>query len=600
MRITSFTIENFKNIRHASYENLPNFIVICGGNGCGKSSILEALMTAKEALGSYGYFERNPHCVSADASFCEISISFKLSENEIAYLKEAQPSNQITTDYSATIRILKDGNTSITKQTQGNVNRLFSRFSSTRSFFDFFSAHRNNVKSTLNTWNSDFLNEDSIKRLLSNGRSKFDNIKQYLTSLKMSDLQQIQKFMRIGRQKDFDSLKVIRDFFNSFFAPMEFDDVYLDSNPFKFSIKTPRGEIDIDELSSGEKEILNTFIHFHQLNPYESIILFDEPDVHLHPELERKYLKILRSLSENNQIIITTHAPEMMIEAGSDALFTITKYPNGNENQFIKVSTSEELHDSLSTVMGSKGFVSLNKKIVFIEGEDSSTDIDVYEHFYPSNLYNLSFIPAGNSSTIKSTASKVNILLSKGSTFQDYYCIIDGDLERHADIDSFDNIFQLPVYHIENILLDEDNILLSTNKILGRSCSFSSKEQITNLLKEIAISDEHLLPFTRALLDSKVNKATKIAGDLIYQKRFVELAQIQPITFDSIKDEARQIIENSINNDTWKQVCKGRDLLKAYCKNNNLKYDHFRNLLISNLSDVPIGIKNIMDKIANN
>src|SRR5690625_6259983 len=71
----------------------------------------------------------------------------------------------------------------------------------------------------------------------------------------------------------------MRQRFNSFFAPVRVDDVYLDQNPFKFAVETPRGTIDIDELSSGEKEILNTYIHFHHLNPSDSIILFDEPDV---------------------------------------------------------------------------------------------------------------------------------------------------------------------------------------------------------------------------------------------------------------------------------------------------------------------------------
>src|SRR5690625_6763922 len=88
-------------------------------------------------------------------------------------------------------------------------------------------------------------------------------------------------------------------------------------------------------------------------------------------------------------MFLTTHAPEMMIEAGSESLFTVIKYPEGNENQFIKVSSDEELHNSLSIIMGSKGFVSLNRKIVFIEGEEASTDVEVFERFYPSNEHNI-------------------------------------------------------------------------------------------------------------------------------------------------------------------------------------------------------------------
>lgn len=597
MRIENFKISNFKNIKKAEYNNLPDFIVICGGNGSGKSSILEALMTAKEALGGYGYFSRNPNCVSADSEFCELKIDIILSAKEVEYLKEVNPENQITNNYSATIRITKNGSTSLVEKSQGNLHALFSRYSEDRSFFDYFSAQRTNIKSTLNTWNSDFINEDNIKELLSEGTNKYHNIKYYLTTLKMTELKNIQQSIRKGELKDYDSLKDIREFFNSFFSPMEFEDVYLDTNPFKFSVKTPRGSIDIDDLSSGEKEILNTYIHFHHLNPKDSIILFDEPDVHLHPELERRYLRILKQLSSGNQMILTTHAPEMMIEAGSDSLFTVLKYSNDDDNQFLKVSSNSQLHQSLTDVMGAKGFVSLNKKIVFIEGEESSTDIDLFEKLFPNNEKNISFIPAGNSLSVKSTAAKVNALLTEGKTFQEYYCIIDGDFERHNDIEILDNIFQLPVYHVENYLLEENTVFQSLSQILGRAMPYDSSDKVIEAFKEIVLEDVHLLPFTRALLDSKIFKNTELARDLIYQKKFDELAAIQPVNFADIREEAKGILEEALANNNWNKKCKGRELIKGLCSRHGLNYEQFRNILISNYNTVPEDLNAIIDKI---
>lgn len=599
MKIKSFCIKNFKNIRKAEYINLPDFVVICGGNGSGKSSILEALMTAKETLGSYGYFQRNRNCVSADSEFCELKIVLILTQDEIEYSKQIDPSNQLGNEYTAIIRILKDGNTNVINQSNGNLHRLFSRYSANRSFFDYFSAQRTNVKTALNTWDSNFLNENTIKQLLSEGSNKYQNIKHYLTSLKMADLQRLQNSIRKGMNEYFDSLKEIRDFFNSFFTPMEFDDVYLDTNPFKFSVKTPKGDIDIDELSSGEKEILNTYIHFHQLKPKDSIILFDEPDVHLHPELERRYLRILRELAKGNQMILTTHAPEMMIEAGSNALFTVIKYPNGEENQFLKVSSNTDLHLTLSEIMGSKGFVSLNKKIVFIEGEESSTDIELYERLFPIKENNISFIPAGNSLTVKSTAEKVNILLTEGNTFQQYYCIIDGDFERHDDTLDLKNIFQLPVYHVENFLLDKNVVFQSLNQILGKRMPYNTPGEIEEVFKRIALEDIHLLPFTKALLDSKVFKTTELARDLIFQKKFDKIVELEPLNFMDIKDQARQIIQESLVNNAWNKRCKGRELIKGLCNHHNLNYEQFRNVLISNMNTVPDDLRNIFNKIKN-
>lgn len=105
----------------------------------------------------------------------------------------------------------------------------------------------------------------------------------------MGDLQVLQSSLRSGDPKYRDSLDEIRRFFNEFFSPMKFTDVYLDTSPFQFAISTSLGNIDIDDLSSGEKEILNIFIRFHQLKPKGAVILFDEADAHLHPDLDRRF-----------------------------------------------------------------------------------------------------------------------------------------------------------------------------------------------------------------------------------------------------------------------------------------------------------------------
>eukprot|EP01037_Dinobryon_pediforme_P009410 gene9410-9490_t len=259
----------------------------------------------------------------------------------------------------------------------------------------------------------------------------------------MGDLQNLQRSQLAGEIKDFDSLKDIRVFFDRIFSPMRFNDVYIDRTPFRFEVETPAGPIDIDDLSSGEKEILNTYIHFHQLDIQNSIILMDEPDAHLHPELQKRYLEVLKNIGVGNQLIITTHSPEVMAGAGSEALFTVIKFPKYiDENQFAQVSDGEEFHQALTEVMGASGFVSLNRKIVFIEGESASTDIEFYSKLFPSNQYNITFVPAGDSTMLKAVSDKVFHLMEQGDGFQEFYCIIDGDIEnRHQPTG---RLFKLP------------------------------------------------------------------------------------------------------------------------------------------------------------
>lgn len=89
MRILSFRIENFRNLRLAESSSVPDFIVICGGNGCGKSALLEALMTAKEHAGSYGNFHFDPRAVSVDAAKATIKMTLSFGEKNDSSSKKS-------------------------------------------------------------------------------------------------------------------------------------------------------------------------------------------------------------------------------------------------------------------------------------------------------------------------------------------------------------------------------------------------------------------------------------------------------------------------------------------------------------------------------
>jgi recombinational DNA repair ATPase RecF len=87
MRIISFRIEKFRNLKLAECSAPPDFMVICGGNGCGKSALLNALMTAKEHASAYGNFAFDPRAVSADADQALISLRLQFNDTERDFVK---------------------------------------------------------------------------------------------------------------------------------------------------------------------------------------------------------------------------------------------------------------------------------------------------------------------------------------------------------------------------------------------------------------------------------------------------------------------------------------------------------------------------------
>lgn len=602
MRITAFRIENFRNLRLAECSAPPDFMVICGGNGCGKSALLNGLMTAKEYAGAYGNFEFDPRAVSADADQALISVQLQFNDIEREFVKR-QFSTECPEADEIVIEIKKGGQGKATKRSQATKHLLgwYSKsFLNSPGFFDYISAYRPVSKTQLSSWDASFLSDQRAKETLgATGAAKFQNTKAYLAGLVMQDIQSAQAAHRAGRPEFPDSLKLIREFFNSFFAPMKFVDVLIHKTPFQYVIETPRGVIDIDDLSAGEKEVLNTFIRFHQLNPRGAIILFDEADAHLHPDLERRYLEVLRVTGNGNQLWLTSHSPEMMIAAGSESLYTVLKEPlAGRANQFVRVTSTEELHSVLSEVMGSRGLVSFNQRIVFIEGEESSADREVYEKLYPPGAHHVSFVPAGNSATIRKTAERINELLSSSIEFQHYYSIVDGDIDRSLPAPAARNgarLFQLPVYHVENFLLSNDVILAAAKDMLASRCPYASEADVETELKKVVLSPQHIKSYAKAMQDARLAKAAKEAWDAVFQRQ-VSTTQTVPI-FAQTERDALATMQQALADGTWRDRCRGRDLLKGLCGRLGLNYEHFRNVVISKLAAPPAGLASIMNHI---
>src|SRR4029077_17843354 len=87
-----------------------------------------------------------------------------------------------------------------------------------------------------------------------------------------------------------------------------------------------------DLLSSGEKEVMNIVFDFLLRGPKDCVIVFDEPELHLHPELSYKLLQTLSRSGERNQFIFATHSPEI-ISASLENTVIFVKPPSGDDNQ---------------------------------------------------------------------------------------------------------------------------------------------------------------------------------------------------------------------------------------------------------------------------
>ncbi|MCB1158645.1 MAG: ATP-binding protein, partial [Leptospiraceae bacterium] len=89
--------------------------------------------------------------------------------------------------------------------------------------------------------------------------------------------------------------------------------------------------VDIEDLSSGEKQILFRFFYLHSSGIKDSIVMVDEPENSLHPKWQQKIVNLYRRLGPKNQVIFATHSPHIISSLKPVNLFLL--FHNKQENR---------------------------------------------------------------------------------------------------------------------------------------------------------------------------------------------------------------------------------------------------------------------------
>ena len=106
-------------------------------------------------------------------------------------------------------------------------------------------------------------------------------------------------------------------------------------------------EFDINELSSGEKQLFLRTLAIKMLNPENSIILIDEPELSLHPKWQQKIVDVYKKIGKNNQIILATHSPHILGSVEKENIILLVK----NKNGAVEVRTGENFGNSYGQTM---------------------------------------------------------------------------------------------------------------------------------------------------------------------------------------------------------------------------------------------------------
>ena len=134
----------------------------------------------------------------------------------------------------------------------------------------------------------------------------------------------------------------INEIFENLSIDVKVEDISQDGRNITLFTNSSGDEFDINELSSGEKQLFLRTLAIKMLNPENSIILIDEPELSLHPKWQQKIVDVYRKIGENNQIIIATHSPHILGSVRKENIMLLDKDDEGQ----IVVRTGDELYDS--------------------------------------------------------------------------------------------------------------------------------------------------------------------------------------------------------------------------------------------------------------
>ena len=139
---------------------------------------------------------------------------------------------------------------------------------------------------------------------------------------------------------------------NGIFEILELDvklsEISKDENSMPIFTDSSGKKFGINELSSGEKQLFLRTLAIKMLEPENSIIMIDEPELSLHPKWQQKIVDVYRKIGRNNQIILATHSPHILGNVEKENIILLEK----NENGIVEVKTGDEFGNSYGQTTG--------------------------------------------------------------------------------------------------------------------------------------------------------------------------------------------------------------------------------------------------------
>jgi energy-coupling factor transporter ATP-binding protein EcfA2 len=396
--------------------------------------------------------------------------------------------------------------------------------------------------------------------------------------------------------------------------------------PTGLYVELPTGEtVPFSDLSSGEKEVFFILSFFLRHDVSNAVVVIDEPELHLHPQLARLLIRTMLAIRPANQLWVATHNGEIVDEAGRDRVTYIARTAGEREAKIVPGTSEPEATLLLKDFFGASGYIGVARAMVFLEGIDASSDRRMFAALFPDHAAQLKFIPAQSNENL----GRINIaalsIMEAQLGWMEFFLIRDHDYLTAESIEKYrghtsGRMFVLNRYHIENYLLDERaissvlaelfNIHVSESDVLSRlrkAALLLSGEVLRDMVafrlnllfrpedfsmgkflkgQGVIDADGNWDEARASALTAETLEAVKSVGDSMSER--ISDAAVKQL----IADCRREVEDALAEGDGWRTLFPGRALMAAISKDLGVEPLVLQNATIRELAANPEWIPN--------
>lgn len=341
MKIKKIVLENNTYFGNTTFDftnengKIMDNIILAGENGSGKTQLLNILYDfSRLSLDGIVSSEKRIFTVLLSTDELEHIIS---NLNNTIQLNTPTGEFEITQDFTtrpnywSRIKVnyfSLDENNNVSKIAI-DASHLFSNVNVKKIFKSIYSTVEINYTpqpaSTITAQEIDQELENSLR----SGNNLGTEIQQLFIDINTNDATDLQNWVEehdgIIPPADIKNVRINRfiNAFSSVFENLNFYKIITENNEKKVLFKKHEKQIDIADLSSGEKQIVfrGAFLLRNQQSIKGNTILIDEPEISLHPKWQAKIFDYYRKLftdhnnNQNSQLFIATHSQYVLSSA---------------------------------------------------------------------------------------------------------------------------------------------------------------------------------------------------------------------------------------------------------------------------------------------